>query len=60
MRAETTLSNTAMLRIMGRSGASVRVQEGSYVHARLPVAEALQSGPSGEREGRLARLMGRG
>ncbi|MFL1377981.1 MULTISPECIES: GNAT family N-acetyltransferase [unclassified Nocardiopsis] len=60
VRAETTLSNTAMLRIMRRLGASVRMQEGSYVHARLPVAEAVQSGPSGEREGRLARLMGQG
>ncbi|MDE3723739.1 GNAT family N-acetyltransferase [Nocardiopsis sp. N85] len=62
VRAETTLSNTAMLRIMRRFGAAVRTQEGSYVHARLPVAEAVQNGPAGEpgRVGQLARLMGRG
>lgn len=64
VRAETTLANTAMLRVMRRLGASVRIQGegGSYVHARLPVAEALQGGLGGEarRGGQLARLMGQG
>ncbi|PDP87732.1 GNAT family N-acetyltransferase [Glycomyces fuscus] len=59
VRAETTLANTGMMRVMGRMGASVRAQEqgGTYVHARLPVAGALQ-GVRVRRGGRLARLMG--
>ncbi|MBR8742782.1 GNAT family N-acetyltransferase [Nocardiopsis sp. MG754419] len=44
VRAETTLANTGMLRIMRRFGAAIRTQAGVYVHARLPVAEAIQAG----------------
>jgi len=64
VRAETTLANTAMMRIMRGFGASVRFQGegGSYVHARVPVAEALKGGPGGATRpgGRVARLMGQG
>jgi RimJ/RimL family protein N-acetyltransferase len=62
VRAETTLANTRMLRIMRRLGASVRTQSGAYAHARLPVAEALQGGLGGRvrRAGPLAHLMGQG
>ncbi|MFV2197247.1 GNAT family N-acetyltransferase [Nocardiopsis sp. LOL_012] len=62
LRAETTLSNTAMLRVMRRLGASVRPSGGAQVHARAPVAEALQPGTRGgqRRGGQVARLMGRG
>ncbi|WP_116246518.1 GNAT family N-acetyltransferase [Nocardiopsis sp. FIRDI 009] len=62
VRAETSLANAGMLRIMRRMGASVRSQGGTYVHARLPVAEAVQAGVGGEmrRGGQVARLMGRG
>ena len=60
VRAETTLANTGMLRIMRRLGASVQTQEGVYVHARLPVAAAVQGGLGGEtrKGGQVARLMG--
>ncbi|KOX19148.1 hypothetical protein ADL05_06490 [Nocardiopsis sp. NRRL B-16309] len=62
VRAETTLANTAMLRIMRRFGASVQTQSGTYVHARLPVAEALQTGLGEQtrRGGQFARLMSQG
>ncbi|RKS07736.1 RimJ/RimL family protein N-acetyltransferase [Nocardiopsis sp. Huas11] len=62
VRAETTVANAAMLRIMRRCGASVRTRGGTYVHARLPVAEALQAGLGGRarRGGEFARLMGQG
>ncbi|WP_017582625.1 GNAT family N-acetyltransferase [Nocardiopsis valliformis] len=60
VRAETTLANTGMLRIMRRLGASVQTQEGVYVHARLPVAAAVQGGLGEEsrKGGQVARLMG--
>ncbi|GAB2516028.1 GNAT family N-acetyltransferase [Nocardiopsis aegyptia] len=62
VRAETTLGNTGMLRIMRRFGASVQTRSGTWVHARLPVAEALQTDPGEQarRVGRFARLMKRG
>ncbi|MGW5876940.1 GNAT family N-acetyltransferase [Nocardiopsis terrae] len=62
VRAETTLANTAMLRIMRRFGASVQAREGAYVHARLPVAEAVQGGLGARNRngGQVARLMGPG
>ncbi|WP_304450962.1 GNAT family N-acetyltransferase [Nocardiopsis sp. YSL2] len=62
VRAETTLANTGMLRIMRRFGASVQTQGGTYVHARLPVAEALQTGlgEQARRGGQVARLMSQG
>ncbi|WP_160050454.1 GNAT family N-acetyltransferase [Nocardiopsis sp. FR4] len=61
VRAETTLANAGMMRIMVGLGASVRVwRTGSpYVQARLPVAGALRAG-AGRRGGQLARLMGGG
>ncbi|MBE2999721.1 GNAT family N-acetyltransferase [Nocardiopsis sp. HNM0947] len=59
VRAETTLSNTAMLRTMRRFGASVQGQGGTHVHARLPVAETVRAGMGTDRSsGRVARLMG--
>ncbi|GAB3715338.1 GNAT family N-acetyltransferase [Nocardiopsis oceani] len=61
VRAETTLANAGMLRIMRRFGASVQTQEGVYVHARLPVAEAVQAGlgTRDRRGGQVARPIGR-
>lgn len=44
VRAETMLGNTAMLRIMRRFGAGVRPQPDGCAQARLPVAEAVQTG----------------
>lgn len=60
VRAETTLAHSGMLRIMRGLGASVQAQEGVYVHARLPVAEAVQGGLGAQvrRGGQVARLMG--
>ncbi len=59
VRAETTLANNGLLRIMRRLGASVQTQEGVYVHARLPVAAAVRNGLGAEsRRGQVARLMG--
>lgn len=60
VRAETTLANTGMMRVMGRMGASVRLQGqgGPYVRARLPVAGALRCARA-RRGGRPARLTGR-
>ncbi|WP_150243485.1 GNAT family N-acetyltransferase [Nocardiopsis quinghaiensis] len=63
VRAETTLANTGMMRIMRRLGASVRTQgtASGYVQTRLPVAGALRAaGREARRGGQLARLMGHG
>lgn len=59
VRAETTLANTGMMGVMRRFGASMRTQEGGRVHARLPVALAVQAGLDSQppRAGQVTRPM---